>query len=119
MQTKIKGAPDYDQAEFWDTKFATGQDVGEWLNSGEALLEAVLRTLEGKPRQHEMKPSVLHLGPGISKLGSKLCEEFARRGWSGSGIVVSLKDNEINEIKKKVAKEHLQLTPGHILLLLL
>ncbi|OOO04438.1 hypothetical protein OAory_01052850 [Aspergillus oryzae] len=30
--TKIAGTPDYDDPIFWDTKFATGQDVGEWLN---------------------------------------------------------------------------------------
>lgn len=82
----MKGAPDYDEPEFWDTKFATGRDVGEWLNPGEALLEPVLAALD--QRGHGDEPSVLHLGPGISKLGMKLCDEFARRGWRGSGIVV-------------------------------
>ncbi|KAI9925631.1 hypothetical protein ASPWEDRAFT_114128 [Aspergillus wentii DTO 134E9] len=88
--TKTKGAPDYDDPEFWDVKFATGQDVGEWLNPGEVLLEAVLSDLE---RRHSTslaagaRPRVLHLGPGVSKLGTKLCEMFVERGWVGNGIV--------------------------------
>ncbi|GIK05433.1 hypothetical protein Aspvir_009543 [Aspergillus viridinutans] len=36
---KITGAPDYDDPAYWDVKFATGKDVGEWLNSGEILIE--------------------------------------------------------------------------------
>lgn len=90
---KITGAPDYDDAAFWDTKFATGQDVGEWLNSGEALVEAVLSDLERRPLPciagEAKRPRVLHLGPGISKLGTKLRDAFVRRGWMGNGIVVS------------------------------
>ncbi|KAL2010207.1 hypothetical protein VTN00DRAFT_6014 [Thermoascus crustaceus] len=83
---KITGAPDYDDAAFWDTKFATGQDVGEWLNSGEGLIEAVLSDLERRPLPSG-RPRVLHLGPGISKLGTKLRDAFVRRGWMGNGIV--------------------------------
>lgn len=91
---RIKGAPDYDEASYWDTKFATGQDVGEWLNSGEVLVDAVTSDLERRyhPPEgegEETRPRVLHLGPGISRLGQKLCDAFLRRGWMGNGIVVS------------------------------
>ncbi|PWY86666.1 hypothetical protein BO70DRAFT_422221 [Aspergillus heteromorphus CBS 117.55] len=82
--TRIAGTPDYDDPSFWDTKFATGRDVGEWLNSGETLLDAVLSYLE---RSRPAAPRVLHLGPGISKLGTKLCDEFLKRDWAGDGIV--------------------------------
>jgi len=86
--TKLKGAPDYDDAEFWDTRFATGGDVGEWLNSGEALLEAVLADLENRPSVTTGKiPRVLHLGPGVSKLGCTLRDKCVEREWQGSGIV--------------------------------
>jgi len=90
-RSNIKGAPDYDVATYWDTKFATGQDVGEWLNSGDAVLEAVLATLEDRYGDSEMEiaPRALHLGPGISKLGTKLQEAFTSRGWLSNGIVVS------------------------------
>ncbi|KAL2000639.1 hypothetical protein VTN02DRAFT_2804 [Thermoascus thermophilus] len=88
---KIAGAPDYDDAAFWDTKFATGQDVGEWLTSGEELVEAVLADLERRPLpgglEAARRPRVLHLGPGVSKLGTKLRDAFVRRGWMGNGIV--------------------------------
>ena len=78
--------PDYDDASFWDRKFAAGEDVGEWLNAGEPLLDAVLAELN--QRGLTESPRVLHLGPGISKLGERLSEKFAGRGWAGSGIVV-------------------------------
>ena len=85
--TKLAGTPDYDDPTFWDTKFATGRDVGEWLNSGEMLLDAVVSHLESLPATNTTA-RVLHLGPGISKLGTKLCDEFMKRNWAGSGIVV-------------------------------
>lgn len=103
---KVKGAPDYDDASYWDVKFATGQDVGEWLNAGDMLLDAAITELEQQQQQQSritstkeasgvesrtstsINPRVLHLGPGISKLGSKLRDAFVRRGWNGSDIVV-------------------------------
>ncbi|KAE8312123.1 hypothetical protein BDV41DRAFT_307981 [Aspergillus transmontanensis] len=85
--TKIAGTLDYDDPIFWDTKFATGQDVGEWLNPGENLIQAVLSDLDNRSFVQERSPRVLHLGPGISKLGTKLREAFVHRGWKGSGIV--------------------------------
>lgn len=89
--TKIAGAPDYDNPEFWDVRFATGQDVGEWLNSGETLLETVLSELERRPGlEGGGSPRVLHLGPGISQLGTKLRDAYIERRWPGNGIVVSL-----------------------------
>ncbi|KAJ5297315.1 hypothetical protein N7508_007564 [Penicillium antarcticum] len=90
IQTKLKGAPDYDDPEFWDTRFATGSDVGEWLNSGEALIDAVLSNLENRivPQKDMIrKPRVLHLGPGVSELGNKLRDRFIERKWQGNGIV--------------------------------
>lgn len=91
---KIKGAPDYDDVEFWDKKFVTGQDVGEWLNPGDALLDAAISHLEQSQglseKSQTIRPRVLHLGPGISALGSKLCDAFVARGWRGDGIVVCL-----------------------------
>ncbi|KAL4998955.1 hypothetical protein BDV10DRAFT_200956 [Aspergillus recurvatus] len=84
------GAPDYDDPSFWDTKFATGQDVGEWLNPGEVLLDALLSFLETRPALGAAQtdtPNVLHLGPGISKLGSRVRDAFVARGWKGNGIV--------------------------------
>lgn len=89
--TKLTGAPDYDSSEFWDAKFATSRDVGEWLNSGEILLEAVLSDLGRRPRFEGGSPRVLHLGPGVSKLGVKLRDAYAERQWKGNGIVVSPK----------------------------
>lgn len=91
---KVKGAPDYDDPGFWDTRFATGQDVGEWLNSGETLIETVLSDLEKRQpiesgSEEQRRPRVLHLGPGVSRLGSKLRDKFVERGWRGDGIVVS------------------------------
>ncbi|RHZ64485.1 hypothetical protein CDV55_101747 [Aspergillus turcosus] len=83
---KVTGAPDYDEPAYWDVKFATGKDVGEWLNSGEILIETTLSELERRP-QPDATPRALHLGPGISKLGSKLCEAFGKRNWPGSCIV--------------------------------
>lgn len=88
QHTKVTGAPDYDSPDFWDTRFATGQDVGEWLNSGEALLDAVLGDLENRPGIEGL-PRVLHLGPGVSKLGAKLRNACVERQWKGNGIVVS------------------------------
>lgn len=98
---KIKGAPDYDDAAYWDTKFMTGQDVGEWLNEGDLLIERAIAALEiiyapifdhGDSTKTEdlHTPSVLHLGPGISAVGSKLCKEFGQRGWKGNNILVCL-----------------------------
>lgn len=77
--------PDYDLASFWDKKFKNNQDIGEWLNAGEPLRDAVLSDLDR--REGTGNPRVLHLGPGISKLGSKLCDAFADRGWMGRGIM--------------------------------
>ncbi|PYH42505.1 uncharacterized protein BP01DRAFT_385387 [Aspergillus saccharolyticus JOP 1030-1] len=85
--TRITGTADYDDPVFWDNKFSSGRDVGEWLNSGEPLIDAVLSHLERRPALDEPAPRALHLGPGISKLGSKLCDEFIKRGWSGSQIL--------------------------------
>lgn len=85
--TKVAGTPDYDHPAFWDKKFATGQDVGEWLNPGESLIQATLSRLETRPFVPERSPRVLHLGPGVSKLGTKLREAFVERDWAGSGIV--------------------------------
>ncbi|CRG92084.1 hypothetical protein PISL3812_09139 [Talaromyces islandicus] len=91
VTVKIKGAPDYDDAAFWDKKFVTGQDVGEWLNPGDALLDAAISHLEQSQvisgGSQRIKPRLLHLGPGISALGSKLCDAFVQRGWRGDGIV--------------------------------
>ena len=88
-QSNIKGAPDYDDPVFWDNKFATGQDVGEWLNTGDAVLEAVLEELKDRHRDNTVNPRVLHLGPGISKLGAKLQDASMSHGWHGNSIVVS------------------------------
>jgi hypothetical protein len=88
--TKIAGAPDYDDPEFWDFRFATGRDPGEWLNSGEALLDVVLSDLEERRPGFKGAPRVLHLGPGVSQLGTKLRDACTERQWMGSGIVVSL-----------------------------
>ncbi|KAL3486042.1 hypothetical protein BJX62DRAFT_242371 [Aspergillus germanicus] len=82
-----KGAPDYDDSSFWDTKFATGQDVGEWLNPGEILLDAAVSFLEQSATATQNRPRVLHLGPGVSKLGIKVRDAFSERGWMGNGIV--------------------------------
>jgi hypothetical protein len=92
--TRVNGAPDYDDPHFWDARFATGQDVGEWLNSGEALIDAVLSDLEHQPSFDGQTPRVLHLGPGVSKLGPKLRDACAQRQWKGRGIVVSWMDNQ-------------------------
>lgn len=78
--------PDYDDASFWDRKFAAGKDIGEWLNPGEPLLGALADVDQWAPAGES--PRVLHLGPGISKLGEKLSDEFVRRGWTGKSIVV-------------------------------
>lgn len=88
-QGKIAGAPDYDSPEFWDVRFATGQDVGEWLNPGNSLLEALLSDLERRSGIDERSPRVLHLGPGVSQLGIKLRDAFIERNWAGNGIAVS------------------------------
>ncbi|KAJ5159379.1 uncharacterized protein N7482_006383 [Penicillium canariense] len=85
--TKVTGAPDYDDPEFWDARFATGQDVGEWLNSGEVLIDSVLSALEHRPSFDTRTPRILHLGPGVSKLGLKLRDACLKRRWPGHGIV--------------------------------
>lgn len=87
--TRIAGAPDYDNPGFWDARFATGQDVGEWLNSGETLLETALSELECGPGFQGEPPRVLHLGPGVSQLGLKLRDAYLERSWTANGIVVS------------------------------
>ncbi|KAJ5718583.1 hypothetical protein N7488_004229 [Penicillium malachiteum] len=84
---KPKGAPDYDSPEFWDARFAAGADVGEWLNSGEALIDAVVSDLESRPVITGRQPRVLHLGPGVSELGLKLRDACLKRDWMGNGIV--------------------------------
>ncbi|OJJ07537.1 hypothetical protein ASPVEDRAFT_142758 [Aspergillus versicolor CBS 583.65] len=88
-RTERTGAPDYDDPSYWDTKFATGQDIGEWLNPGEVLLDALLSFLEDRPtpKPEHATPRVLHLGPGVSKLGTRLRDAFVTRGWTGNGIV--------------------------------
>ncbi|KAF3384956.1 hypothetical protein F1880_003152 [Penicillium rolfsii] len=86
-RNRVSGAPDYDDPHFWDTRFATGQDVGEWLNSGEALIEAVVSDLEHRANFDAQTPRVLHLGPGVSKLGPKLRDACVQRQWKGHGIV--------------------------------
>ena len=84
---KVTGAPDYDSPEFWDYRFATGGDVGEWLNSGERLIEEVVKDLASRPVGGQ--PRVLHLGPGVSELGLKLRDACTERNWKSNGIVVS------------------------------
>jgi len=96
---KIKGAPDYDDASYWDAKFITGQDPGEWLNEGVVLIDTAIRELEwqhsncsNEAEEISQKqipgPRALHLGPGISSLGDKLYEAFVQRNWKGSDIFV-------------------------------
>lgn len=95
---KFKGAPDYDDASYWDTKFVTGQDADEWLNEGVLLIDAAVNELERRyptplrsvnfADDKELRPRALHLGPGLSALGSKLCDAFMQRDWKGSDIVV-------------------------------
>lgn len=95
---KFKGAPDYDDAAYWDNKFVTGQGPGEWLNEGTMLIDAAIIELEkrysncnvaeGISQKQASLPRALHLGPGISSLGDKLCDAFVRRDWRGSDIVV-------------------------------
>lgn len=98
---KVKGAPDYDDAAYWDTKFITGQDVGEWLNEGDLLIDRAIAELETQysstlaseiavEEGKSATPRALHLGPGISAVGSKLCEAFEMKGWKGCDIVVCL-----------------------------
>ncbi|KAJ5894888.1 hypothetical protein N7495_006579 [Penicillium taxi] len=84
--TKVTGAPDYDDPKFWDVRFATGQDVGEWLNSGEVIIEAALASLECTGVESK-RPRVLHLGPGLSQLGAKLRDACLDRQWMANGIV--------------------------------
>ncbi|KAH8689104.1 hypothetical protein BGW36DRAFT_365635 [Talaromyces proteolyticus] len=94
---RIKGAPDYDDAGFWDAKFVTGQDIGEWLNTGEVLLDATISHIEQKDpllfaqsrnsAETRSRSRILHLGPGISTLGARLCTAFVQRGWRADGIV--------------------------------
>ncbi|KAL5342162.1 hypothetical protein BJX70DRAFT_395135 [Aspergillus crustosus] len=82
MRAKLTGAPDYDDPSYWDVKFSTGQDVGEWLNPGEVLLDSLLAFLDTHATAR-----VLHLGPGISKLGTRVRDAFVARDWKGSNIV--------------------------------
>ncbi|KAL4863062.1 hypothetical protein BDV12DRAFT_34057 [Aspergillus spectabilis] len=82
MRGKRTGAPDYDDPSFWDAKFATGQDVGEWLNPGEVLLDSLIAFLE-----KHATPKVIHLGPGVSKLGTRVRDAFVARDWKGNNIV--------------------------------
>ncbi|KAI9036033.1 uncharacterized protein KD926_002512 [Aspergillus affinis] len=85
---KLAGTADYDDVQFWDHKFATGRDVGEWLNPGESLVDAVVSDLESRSSfAVDVTPRVLHLGPGISQLGVKLRDAFTERRWLGNGIV--------------------------------
>ncbi|KAJ5097854.1 hypothetical protein N7532_004855 [Penicillium argentinense] len=77
---KTKGAPNYDDPEFWDVRFATGRDVGEWLNAGDALVDAVLADLDHRTGFEGGAPRVLHLGPGVSKLGPKLRDACVELG---------------------------------------
>ena len=87
--TKTLGASDYDEAAYWDTKFANKKDVGEWLNSGDAIIDVALSSLDGREfDESTTQPRVLHLGPGISKLGSRLRDAFVQRGLQGNAIVV-------------------------------
>ncbi|KAI9367342.1 hypothetical protein BJX61DRAFT_547572 [Aspergillus egyptiacus] len=87
-RAKRTGAPDYDDPSFWDTKFATGQDIGEWLNPGEILIDSLVAHLEQNPvSEKPARPRVLHLGPGVSKLGTRVRDAFVERGWAGNGIV--------------------------------
>lgn len=90
---KTTGAPDYDSPEFWDHRFATGRDVGEWLNSGHVLIDAVLSDLDQRTHLHSPghSPRVLHLGPGVSRLGQRLRDAFLEQRWSADGILVSIK----------------------------
>ncbi|KAF9884735.1 hypothetical protein FE257_001297 [Aspergillus nanangensis] len=85
--TRLTGTADYDEATFWDEKFANNQDVGEWLNSGDAIIAAAMSDLDHRGPVQENRPKVLHLGPGISKLGTKLRDSLITRGWAGNGIV--------------------------------
>ncbi|KAL3471173.1 hypothetical protein BJX99DRAFT_250650 [Aspergillus californicus] len=96
------GAPDYDDPEFWDTKFATGQDVGEWLNPGEVLLDGAVSHLEQLSVEEQTRPQVLHLGPGLSKLGARVRDVFIDRGWAGNGIVNVDFSSEAVRIGKEV-----------------
>ena len=91
----IKGAPQYDSAAFWDARFAEGRDVGEWLNSGEIVIETVMTELEDKLGKKE-QPRVLHLGPGVSRLGEKLRDAFVKNQWTGNSIVVSTQRNRLS-----------------------
>lgn len=88
--TKTTGAPDYDSPQFWDARFAAGQDVGEWLNSGEALIDTFVADLEGRrpSLSGDHPPRTLHLGPGVSMLGFKLQEIYHQRRWKSCHILV-------------------------------
>lgn len=88
QRSDFKGAPDYDDPAYWDNRFSAGQDVGEWLNAGDMILEAILGDLDDRYKPNT-NPRVLHLGPGISRMGSKLQDMFISRRWPGNGIVVS------------------------------
>ncbi|KAF7717781.1 Uncharacterized protein PECH_007378 [Penicillium ucsense] len=84
--TKIPGAPDYDSPQFWDARFASGQDVGEWLNPGEPLIDAFVKDLDGRFAETGT-PRTLHLGPGVSTLGYKIQDVYQQRGWMSWNIV--------------------------------
>jgi hypothetical protein len=53
------------------------------------LIDAVLAHLENRSDFDAQTPRVLHLGPGVSKLGSTLRDACVKRQWKGRGIVVS------------------------------
>lgn len=104
LQRPRNYAPDYDDAAYWDAKFLNRRDVGEWLNEGDLLIERAVAMLEkqftsktSEAGSYNVKPRALHLGPGISSLGDRLCLAFEKRGWTGYNIVVSLSCVSSNE----------------------
>ncbi|CAI7586200.1 unnamed protein product [Penicillium pancosmium] len=109
---KTTGAPDYDSPEFWDHRFATGRDVGEWLNSGHVLIDAVLSDLEQRTHLHSPghSPHVLHLGPGVSRLGQRLRDAFLEQRWSADGILNVDFSSEAVRIGQNVERD---IPPGH------
>ncbi|CAI7596082.1 unnamed protein product [Penicillium manginii] len=109
---KITGAPDYDSPEFWDHRFATGCDVGEWLNSGHVLIDAVLTDLGQRAhlKSPGNPPRVLHLGPGVSHLGQKLRDACLERRWTANGILNVDFSSEAVRIGQNAERE---IPPGH------
>lgn len=107
----IKGAPDYDCAQYWDAKFINERRVGEeardgiplavrrghveWLGSGQELATRAIAHLRRRDELHAV-PShrqddnrLLHIGPGTSDLIDWLAAEFEKNAWPTGGIVVS------------------------------